>query len=203
MRRSMGMACGGSGRRCATTRLGRAAPARGVASSRRAAARPGFQDELCRAGRQAFLCAGLARPAAGRRDRPADAGRRHFPFSRERDTRKWPRRQRASWWRSAGSMASRPAPPWVRTARFCPPPRRRRRSMRLPLPPTDRKDDVKLSAALHKLLEEDPALGLTRDAETGDTLLAGQGEIHLNRAVERLAQGWGLTLTHLAATGAV
>ena len=60
--------------------------------------------------------------------------------------------------------------------------------------PTDRKDDVKLSAALHKLLEEDPALGLTRDAETGDTLLAGQGEIHLNRAVERLAQGWGLTL---------
>ena len=60
--------------------------------------------------------------------------------------------------------------------------------------PADRKDDVKLSAALHKLLEEDPSLSLTRDAETGDTLLAGQGEIHLNRAVERLAQGWGLAL---------
>jgi elongation factor G len=64
----------------------------------------------------------------------------------------------------------------------------------LAIAPTDRKDDVKLSAALHKLLEEDPSLSLTRDAETGDTLLAGQGEIHLNRAVERLAQGWGLTL---------
>jgi elongation factor G len=60
--------------------------------------------------------------------------------------------------------------------------------------PADRKDDVKLSAALHKLLEEDPSLSLIRDAETGDTLLAGQGEIHLNRAVERLAQGWGLAL---------
>jgi elongation factor G len=60
--------------------------------------------------------------------------------------------------------------------------------------PPDRKDDVKLSAALHKLLEEDPALSLTRDAETGDTRLAGQGEIHLNQAVERLAQGWGLIL---------
>jgi elongation factor G len=60
--------------------------------------------------------------------------------------------------------------------------------------PADRKDDVKLSAALHKLLEEDPSLSLTRDTETGDTLLAGQGELHLNQAVERLAQGWNLTL---------
>ena len=60
--------------------------------------------------------------------------------------------------------------------------------------PADRKDDVKLSAALHKLLEEDPSLSLNRDAETGDTLLAGQGEIHLNQAVERLAQGWGLII---------
>jgi elongation factor G len=60
--------------------------------------------------------------------------------------------------------------------------------------PADRKDDVKLSAALHKLLEEDPSLTLTRDAETGDTLLAGQGEIHLNQAIERLAQGWGLVV---------
>ena len=58
----------------------------------------------------------------------------------------------------------------------------------------DRKDDVKLSGALQKLVEEDPSLSLTRDAETGDTVLAGQGEIHLNRAVERLAKGWGLTL---------
>jgi elongation factor G len=59
---------------------------------------------------------------------------------------------------------------------------------------TDRKDDVKLSGALQRLVEEDPSLSLTRDAETGDTVLAGQGEIHLNRAVERLAKGWGLTL---------
>jgi elongation factor G len=58
----------------------------------------------------------------------------------------------------------------------------------------DRKDDVKLSGALQRLVEEDPSLSLTRDAETGDTVLAGQGEIHLNRAVERLAKGWGLTL---------
>lgn len=56
----------------------------------------------------------------------------------------------------------------------------------------DHKDDVRLSTALAKLLEEDPALCLTRDAETGDTLLAGQGETHLARALERLTKGWGL-----------
>lgn len=58
----------------------------------------------------------------------------------------------------------------------------------------DRKDDVRLSGALQKLLEEDPSLSLTRDAETGDTLLAGQGEIHLNRVIDRLGRVWGLTV---------
>jgi elongation factor G len=59
----------------------------------------------------------------------------------------------------------------------------------------DHKDDVRLSVALQKLLEEDPSVTLTRDTETGDTLLAGQGEIHLNRAIERLAKGWGVAIT--------
>ena len=59
----------------------------------------------------------------------------------------------------------------------------------------DLKDDVRLSAALQKLLEEDPALTLTRDAETGDTLLTGQGEAHLGHALDRLAKGWGLAVT--------
>jgi elongation factor G len=59
----------------------------------------------------------------------------------------------------------------------------------------DHKDDVRLSTALAKLLEEDPALSMTRDAETGDTLLAGQGETHLARALERLTKGWGLNVS--------
>ncbi len=58
----------------------------------------------------------------------------------------------------------------------------------------DHKDDVRLSTALAKLLEEDTALSLTRDAETGDTLLAGQGETHLAHALERLNKGWGLAV---------
>jgi elongation factor G len=51
----------------------------------------------------------------------------------------------------------------------------------------DRKDDVKLSGALHKIVEEDPSLSIEQSRETGETLLRGQGEIHLNVALDRLA----------------
>ena len=57
---------------------------------------------------------------------------------------------------------------------------------------TDRKDDVKLSAALHKLAEEDPSLFITQDQET---VLHGQGEMHLQTSVARLAKAYGLKVT--------
>lgn len=56
----------------------------------------------------------------------------------------------------------------------------------------DRKDDVRLSGALQRLVEEDPSLSVVHDAESGQILLAGQGEIHLAQAVARLADGHGL-----------
>ncbi len=58
----------------------------------------------------------------------------------------------------------------------------------------DRKDDVKLSGALHKLLEEDASLAVAHSQETGETILSGQGEMHLNAALDRLARGFGLKL---------
>lgn len=58
----------------------------------------------------------------------------------------------------------------------------------------DRKDDVKLSGALQKLVEEDPSLTVSHDQETNETILRGQGEIHLNAAVARLAKAHGLRL---------
>ncbi|HVL72876.1 MAG TPA: elongation factor G, partial [Beijerinckiaceae bacterium] len=50
----------------------------------------------------------------------------------------------------------------------------------------DRKDDVRLTAALGKIVEEDPALTLDHNAELGEMRLLGQGEMHLRVAVERL-----------------
>jgi elongation factor G len=61
----------------------------------------------------------------------------------------------------------------------------------------DRKDEVKLTAAIHKLQEEDPSLHFRQDGELHEMALAGQGEIHMKVAVERLASKFGLKLnTH-------
>ena len=60
--------------------------------------------------------------------------------------------------------------------------------------PEDRKDEVRLSTALGRLAEEDPALVVTQDAESGSTIIAGQGEIHLRTALDRLAAAAGVKL---------
>jgi elongation factor G len=61
----------------------------------------------------------------------------------------------------------------------------------------DRKDETKLSGAFQKLLEEDPSLQIEHQQDTGETILCGQGEIHLNTVVERVARNHGLKLaTH-------
>jgi len=65
----------------------------------------------------------------------------------------------------------------------------------LSLHTADRKDDVKLSAALQRLLEEDPALSIVHDQDTNETILRGQGEIHLNAAIERLSNAYNVRVT--------
>jgi elongation factor G len=62
----------------------------------------------------------------------------------------------------------------------------------------ERKDDVKLPAALQKLISEDPSLGIVHDQDTGETLLTGQGDIHLNCAIERLATSYNLQVATAA-----
>lgn len=58
----------------------------------------------------------------------------------------------------------------------------------------DRKDEVKLSAALAKLIEEDPSLTLEHHPDTHQVLLKGQGEMHLRVAFERLARKYAVTV---------
>ncbi len=60
--------------------------------------------------------------------------------------------------------------------------------------PAERKDEVKLSAALQRMVEEDPSLSVDHRQDTGETLLGGQGEMHLRVAVERLTSRFGLRL---------
>ncbi|HEY6433922.1 MAG TPA: elongation factor G [Acetobacteraceae bacterium] len=60
---------------------------------------------------------------------------------------------------------------------------------------SDHKDDVKLAGALQKLLEEDISLRLEHGQDTGETVLHGQGEIHLNTTVAKLANNYALKVS--------
>lgn len=57
-------------------------------------------------------------------------------------------------------------------------------------------DEVKLATALGRLLEEDAALRLDQDAEAGELVLSGQGELHLQIALSRLKAEQGLSVLH-------
>jgi len=58
----------------------------------------------------------------------------------------------------------------------------------------DRKDDVRLAAALARISEEDPALIVTQLPEFGETRLSGQGEMHLRVTLERLSGRYGVSV---------
>ena len=58
----------------------------------------------------------------------------------------------------------------------------------------NRKDDVRLSGALAKLVEEDPGLHVTHDPESRQVLVAGQGEGHLRLALERLKRRFAVEI---------
>src|SRR6266480_1643253 len=58
----------------------------------------------------------------------------------------------------------------------------------------ERKDDVKLGQALHKLLEEDPSISVVHNPEAHEVVAWGQGEMHLRVATERLADRFGVAI---------
>ncbi len=58
--------------------------------------------------------------------------------------------------------------------------------------PKTRADQEKLGAALRRLADEDPTFHVTTDAETGQTLVAGMGELHLEIIREKLALDHGV-----------
>jgi elongation factor G len=65
----------------------------------------------------------------------------------------------------------------------------------LAIAPQNRKDEVKLSAALTKLQEEDPSLAWEQHGDTHEIILWGQGEIHLQIALDRLRRKYNLPMT--------
>ena len=61
--------------------------------------------------------------------------------------------------------------------------------MAVAVEPCTKSDVDKLNLALLKLAEEDPTFKVHQDNETGQTLLSGMGELHLEIIVDRLIRG--------------
>ena len=58
--------------------------------------------------------------------------------------------------------------------------------------PKSRGDEEKISTALHRLQEEDPTIQYTRDAQTKELLLSGQGQLHIEVTVAKLKRRFGV-----------
>jgi elongation factor G len=58
--------------------------------------------------------------------------------------------------------------------------------------PKSRGDEDKISSAIHKLMDEDLGLGYTREVQTKEFLLSGQGQMHVELAVARLKKRYGV-----------
>ena len=58
--------------------------------------------------------------------------------------------------------------------------------------PKSRGDEDKISSAIHKLMDEDLGLGYTREVQTKEFLLRGQGQMHVELAVARLKKRYGV-----------
>jgi elongation factor G len=61
--------------------------------------------------------------------------------------------------------------------------------------PNSKADQERLSTAIQKLAEEDPTFQVSTDEETGQTKIAGMGELHLDILVDRMKREF-----HVAAT---
>jgi elongation factor G len=58
--------------------------------------------------------------------------------------------------------------------------------------PKAKGDEEKMATALRRLNEEDPTLVMRRDPQTGETLLSGMSQVHVEVAVERLKRRFGV-----------
>lgn len=58
-----------------------------------------------------------------------------------------------------------------------------------------RNDEDKMATALYRMVEEDPTLRYSKNAETKESVLTGMGETHLDIIIERLKNKYGVEVT--------
>jgi elongation factor G len=67
--------------------------------------------------------------------------------------------------------------------------------MAFAIEPKSRGDEEKVFAALHRLQEEDPTIDLHRDQQTGEQIVAGLSQVHVEVVVDRLRDRFGVEVT--------
>jgi elongation factor G len=72
------------------------------------------------------------------------------------------------------------------------------RNCSLAIQPADRKDDVKLSGALARVLEEDPSLTMEQDEASHEMRLRGVNDEHLKTTLAKLKRRYGVEVNHHA-----
>ena len=82
---------------------------------------------------------------------------------------------------TTGETLSDPANPIVLESMTFPEP-----VIQVAIEPKTKADQEKLSTAIQKLAEEDPTFRVNQDEETGQTIIAGMGELHLDILVDRM-----------------
>ena len=58
--------------------------------------------------------------------------------------------------------------------------------------PKSRGDEDKISTSMHRLEEEDPSIRYSRDPQTKELLLSGQGQLHIEVTVAKLKRRFGV-----------
>ena len=64
--------------------------------------------------------------------------------------------------------------------------------VRVAVEPKTRADQDKMGVALNRLAQEDPSFQVSTDHETGQTIIAGMGELHLEIIVDRMKREFGV-----------
>ena len=64
--------------------------------------------------------------------------------------------------------------------------------IQLAVEPKTKADQEKMGMAIAKLAQEDPTFRVTTDPETGQTILSGMGELHLEIIVDRMMREFGV-----------
>jgi elongation factor G len=67
--------------------------------------------------------------------------------------------------------------------------------MAFAIEPKSRGDEEKVFASLHRLQEEDPTIDLHRDPQTGEQIVAGLSQVHVEVIVDRLRERFGVEVS--------